>query len=124
LVDGINEFIIDIDTNTNKTLYFTILIQEFQHGTKKNGSQYMPTEKCAFNPKPYKSSTPNTISEEVSNVGNVGQENINAGKTRSFVWEHFTKQYMDEVSKQSAIIIPGYFLGIQNLEQVIYIAII
>jgi hypothetical protein len=28
------------------------------------------------------------------------------------------------VSKQSAIIIPGYFLGIQNLEQVIYIAII
>ena len=88
---------------------------------KKNGSQYMPTEKYAFNPKPYKSSTPNTISEEVSNVG---QENINAGKARSFVWEHFTKQYMDEVSKQNAIIIPWYFLGIQNLEQVIYVAII
>jgi hypothetical protein len=40
------------------------------------------------------------------------------------VWEHFTKQYMDEVSKQNAIIIPWYFLGIQNLEQVIYVAII
>lgn len=31
---------------------------------------------------------------------------------------------MDEVSKQNAIIIPWYFLGIQNLEQVIYVAII
>lgn len=36
---------------------------------KKDGSQYMPTENDAFNPKPYKSSTPNTISEDVRNVG-------------------------------------------------------
>jgi len=35
LVGGINEFITYIDTNTNKTLYFTILIQEFEHDKKK-----------------------------------------------------------------------------------------
>jgi len=69
LVNGINEFITDIDTNTNKTLYFTILIQNLNMTQKKDGSQYMPTENDAFNPKPYKSSTPNTINEEVINVG-------------------------------------------------------